>query len=58
MHQLNESDGGLIKGNFVNTSVLRGLFKQNRVCRCLGLASLHTCQAMCRRSLFTLLSCQ
>ena len=37
MHQLNESDCRLIKSNFVNISVLLGLFMQNCVHGCLGL---------------------
>ena len=32
MHQLNESDCGLIKGNFVNTSVLLRLFLKAKSC--------------------------
>ena len=34
MHQLNELDYRLIKGNFVYTSVLLGYFMQNHVCGC------------------------
>ena len=44
--QLKKSDCGLIKGEFVNTRVLLGLFMRNRVRGCLGLLGILVTHAL------------